>query len=303
MQVVRDEDGKWTLKAEDHDDLHPAYVEALPRYLTRFDPAFTRARDRCEFEFLLSLFRVKGVQDPGWDPYRTTLRAIPALLRVHREIKDFEVARHLQLWIYGHILEASEPYELLMNLIDVANGGRFMIERFPPRRGGRLMSPGEKIDKIKKASSVAGIPEVATPLNEIWNRDFRNAIFHADYTLHGGEVRTLRPTNVYAHDQVMTLVSRAIAYHEALAGLYHAHIKSYFEPIKIKVSPGFSEDPEEHAIVIVREGYGAVGLKDAWTPEQLEAGKIPFFVGRFLREELNLLGTDRGISKLPRRSE
>jgi hypothetical protein len=264
MPVARDEDGKWTLQIEDHEhsDLHPSYVEALPRYLTMFDPAFTCAHDRCEFEFLLSLFRVRGVQGPGWDPYETTLRAIPALVKVHEQIKELEPARHLQLWIYGHILEASEPYELLMNLIHVANGGRFGIDRFPPRSSGRPLSPGEKIDEIKKASYAAGIPEVAAPLIEIWNRDFRNAIFHADYTLHGGEVRTVRPTNVYAHDQVMTLVNRAIAYHDALAGLYRVHIESYSESKIIKVSPGFSEDPEEHAIVIVREGYGAVGLKD-----------------------------------------
>ncbi len=142
LPVVRNDDGMWVLRVDDHeqlkaDEANPVYLEALPRYLTALDPAFTRARARCEFEFLLSLFRVRGVQDAGWDPYETTLRAIPALVKVQDQIQEFEVGRHLQLWVYGHILEASEPYELLANLIDVANGGRFRIARFPanlPRR-------------------------------------------------------------------------------------------------------------------------------------------------------------------------
>jgi hypothetical protein len=303
MAVARCEDGKWTLQPEgdEHSDLHPAYVEALPRYLTMFDPAFTQARDRSEFEFLLSLFRVRGFQGPGWDPYKTTLQAIPALVKVHKEIKEFEAQRHLQLWIYGHILEASEPYEIIMNLIDVANGGRFRTERFPPHAGRRPLSPGEKIDKIKKASTAAGMPEVAAPLIEIWNRDFRNAIFHADYTLYGGEVRTVRPTSVYTHEQVMTIVNRAIAYYDALTGLYRVHIESYSEPVTIKVSPGFSKDPEENAIVIVREGHGAVGLKDAWTSEQIQLGKIPFRVGTFTREEIEVLDKNPTLAKLPKR--
>jgi hypothetical protein len=121
LPVISNDDGTWTLRIADHeqskaDQANPLYLEALPRYFTAFDLAFTRARERCEFEFLLSLFRVRGVQDAGWDPYETTLRAIPARRKVHDQIEEFEAARHLQLWVYGHILEASEPYELLGRL-------------------------------------------------------------------------------------------------------------------------------------------------------------------------------------------
>lgn len=311
MPLVRNEDGIWSIRFEEDEqsgveESHPAYLEALPRYLTALDPAFTRACERCEFEFLLSMIRFRGIQDAGWDPYETTVRAIPALLKVHRQIEEqmkaegFEAARHLQLWIYGHILEASEPYEILANLIAVARGERFSIQHFPPNTRGRPRNPGEKIERIEREATAAGIPQVAIPLRETWDRDFRNAIFHSDYALYGGETRTVRPIKSYTHEEVMTFVNRALAYHDALEALYKGAIGSYTAPVVIDVHPNFSNDPEERAVVIVREGYGAIGVKDAWTPAQRARGKIHFRVGRFTPTEIRLLDGDPTLALLPR---
>src|SRR5207253_2769860 len=89
------------------DSLHD---EALARYLTAFDPAFSRAREESEFEFILTLLRVRGLQDAGWDPFVSTREAIGAIRRLHEQVaprdENFAVARHLQLWTYGHIVEA-----------------------------------------------------------------------------------------------------------------------------------------------------------------------------------------------------
>jgi hypothetical protein len=40
--------------------------------------------------------------------------------------------------------------------------------------------------------------------------------------------------------------------------------------------------PGERAIVMVREGYGAIGLKDAWTLEELKRGHIPLAIWEIL---------------------
>jgi len=280
---------------------HPAYLEALPRYMTAMDPAFARARDRSEFEFLLCLLRVRGVQDAGWDPYETTLRAVPAICAAHEQVTDYEAQRHLDLWVYGHILEASEPYEILANLLAVARGDRFKLERFPVRRGGRPLSPETKIRILAKAAAAEGVPQIVTPLTESWDRTLRNAVFHADYSLHGADLRTLRPMRKYTHDETMLLINRALAYHNALAALYESHVRSYTEPVVIPVHPDFSADPDERCLVIVRQGHGAVGLKDAWTLEQRRAGKIPFRLGRFAPEEVKLLDADPALGSLPAR--
>jgi hypothetical protein len=307
MPIVRSAKGRWEIQPDRRDRrfferMNSAYREAVPKYLSCFDIAFQQARERSEFEFILSLLRPRGVQPPGWDPYETTLDAIDKLLRVHDGVKetDAESARHLQLWLYGHILEASEPYELLANLIDVANGGRYKIIRFPDRKW-RPQTPGEKIRQIGNWALIAQMPQVVTPLIEVWDRTLRNAIFHADYVLYGPKVRTFAPYREYPHDEITTLVNRALAYHKALANLHRNHIASYEEPKVIEVHPEFSADPNEKAIVIVRKGHGAIGLKDAWSRAELAAGRIPFRVGKFYRGEDAMLDADPELALLPSR--
>jgi hypothetical protein len=132
------DDGVWTLhRAEgDRGQRNEAYDEALPRYVTAFDRELSKAEEACESEFVKALIRVGGVQDAGWDPYESTLRAIPAMIALHEQLpndsRHFETARHLQFWTYGHIIEASEPYAILADMLDIANGGFFKPYRFPP---------------------------------------------------------------------------------------------------------------------------------------------------------------------------
>ncbi len=118
MIVTKEPEGRWVVTVEPDDSQafgSCCYREALERYLNRFDLAFSAALQRSEFEFICCLLRVRGLQGPGWDPYKTTLRAISALVELHEKHNDGEAARHLGLWVYGHTVEASEPYELLAN--------------------------------------------------------------------------------------------------------------------------------------------------------------------------------------------
>lgn len=277
---------------------YPAYMEALPRYLAALGQAFDRAYERCEFEFLLSLSRIRSMQDPGWDPYETTLQGIPALKNASDAVESYEASRHLALFMYCHIYEASEPYELLSNLIDVATGGRFKTQRFP-----RSIMPTRKIERLAKQAADAGMPSVAVPFVEVWDRHLRNAVFHADYALYGNEVRIMNPRKSYSKNEVSTLINRALAYHEALSHLYRNSIKSYTEPKRIPVHPSFSRvrGREEYAMVVVREGYGAVGMKHAWKRQELseEEDRIHWFVGQVSQQESQLLNDDLDLALLP----
>lgn len=299
MPLVRDDSGVWAFASNDSDkeivdDSHASYIEALPRYLTAMDSAFERARGQSEANFIWSILAVRSISDAGWDPYETTVSALAAIRSACRSLSG-DVARHLFLWVYGHAVEASEPYELLANLIDVAVGGRFRISRFPTRNG-RPVSPQTKIERLERWAHAAQMPGVVTPMREAWNRDFRNAIFHADYTLYGSEVRTMRPTRAYEHDEYLTLVNRALASHEAMTILRNCHIGSYTEPVRISGDPEF-EDGD--FIVMVREGHGVIGLRDAWTDDEIKRGRIPHYIGRFTRTEQKMLRADNRIVRFP----
>src|SRR5688572_15265137 len=141
-RVTRNENGKWVLTDPGAVD---QFGNLLVRYLNDLDPLFEQARTRCEVEFVCSLLRVRGVQDAGWDPYETTLQAVPAVLQANHETTSELAPYHLQLWTYLHIMEASEPYELLANLLGVAAGRRFLVANFR-----RTTPPGAKIKRLQE---------------------------------------------------------------------------------------------------------------------------------------------------------
>lgn len=308
MKAIKQGDGSWLFEpVGDEKPLSSAYQQTLGRYLTCLEPAFSRAVDQCEFEFIMCLLRVRGIQDAGWDPYISTYSAIDSMTALHERLDDPVAARHLELWMYGHMVEASEPYELIANLIEVASGGRWSGWRFPmvgkpPRL--RPQSPGEKIRQIVDRSKAAGIPDVAVPFREMWNRDLRNAISHAEYSIHEDQIRILRPhPRSYPYLDLNALINRAHAFHQATRILDAAYRAAYTEPQAIPVHPDFSPDPDEKAMVMVREGYGVIGVKDAWTAEELAAGRIPWLVGHFLQEESALLHKDRMTAFFPTKTQ
>lgn len=213
MPLTRDENGIWTSRLNESEvgRINPLYAEAMPRYLTIFDEIFTTAKRMNELEFLFCLFRVKGVENAGWDPYQTTLESMPALLDGANTIQNDTAARHLQLWIYGYIVGASDPYEMIANLLEVARGRHYAWNsNFPAIKSGAPQSPGNKIRGIEELGIAAKLPNAAIPLKEVWHRELRNAVFHSDYIIYGSEVRILNPSRTFSDDEVLTLVNRAL---------------------------------------------------------------------------------------------
>jgi hypothetical protein len=296
----RDANGVWEVISEDGD--HATFIEWLGRFFNALDPFFARAKEASEFDFILCLLRIHGMGESGWDPYETTLRAIPKIADVWKTA-DSELSKHIGLWLYGHIMEASEPYERLANFIQVASGKRGQITTAFPPKGNRQPSPGEKIIELQRMAAAAGFPDAFVPLREVWDRVLRNASFHADYAVARSGLRTLNPGKEYSWTEYDRLTNGAVAYHTAFSALYKHYVGNYDRPIEIPVHPEFSPDPEERAIVMVREGHGVIGVKDAWTQEQLQHGKIPFRLVRFFRDEARLMEADPMRALFPARPE
>jgi hypothetical protein len=323
-EYTRNDDGTWTVTFEESDsgDRDGVHDKAVPRYLAALDPAFTKAHEQCESEFVKALLRVSSLQDAGWDPYETTLRAIPAILQLHALIPEgeeyYEMSRHLALWTYGHIIEASEPYAILGDMLDIAGGGWFKgAMRFPdlparrqregesplqvPKRPQRFLD--EKLPELERLAEAIGESGVLDPIREVWDRDLRNAVFHADYSIHGGETRIPAKGKRYSHDELQTLVNLALAYHNALAVIHEVHIQSYTEPVAVRLHPEIASAPDEEMVVMVREGRGAIGLRYVYTPEQVAAGAISAHIARLYPDEAAAIQADPMLVRLPARTE
>lgn len=61
--------------------------------------------------------------------------------------------------------------------------------------------------------------------------------------------------------------------------------------------------PGEELIVIVREGDGAVGLKDSLTPAERAAGGIRFRYATLFPDEVETLEADPDLAALPARPD
>src|SRR5262249_29677664 len=139
-----------------------------------------------------------------------------------------------------------------------------------------------------------------SPLREIYDRGLRNAVFHADYALHGGRINLIADERTVEAEEFNRLLNRALAYHHAIEQLHRANVSSYTESVVIPVHPGFAVD--EEAVVIVREGHGVVGLKHSLTPDEIAAGGIQWRIGIFTRDELTALDRNPQLSVLPARA-
>lgn len=287
MKLRALDDGGWEWDMRDPETVealahaHGAYIEAVPRYFRSFERLFSRAQEASEFEFILALLRVKDEEGADWDPYETTPDAFARIGAIVRTTSDFRTRRHLELWLYGHMLEATEPHGLIANMLTIASGGRYSPQPFPPKlsKGGAAvdLTPGERIRRIVNLSKEVGLPDTSLPLTESWDRLLRNAVFHSDYVLTGGEVRLTKPPRLYTNDDWQRLLNRAAAYHESLTRVHAAFVGSYVTPRLIDASPEFGGGKAQ---VLVAEGYGLVGLEDTFTEADVRAGAIPWRVVR-----------------------
>jgi hypothetical protein len=301
MDVLRDSDGgHWLVEATDEErELKADYLDALPRYLNAFDPLLARAQAADEFQFIVALLGTFGMQAVGWIPYETTIEAVRSATKLYNENDDVIAGRHLRLWLYGHIVEASAPYDLLANALQIARGEQARPTWFPDENG-RVVGPGAKIQRIGQWAESRGHAGIGELMGELWDRDLRNAVFHSDYALHGAEVRLPAAGVVRSREELDLITGRATAYHDAMVGVRSYYIQSYTEPKRISAA-SFAHDPDEEAVVIVREGDGAVGLKDGFSPEQVAAGAIRFRLAKLYPGEAQMLDSHPDLALLPGR--
>ncbi len=200
-------------------------------------------------------------------------------------------------------------------MLDIAAGGFFLGPRFPDvptrkkRKSGEFWLPTrpqrfyeEKLPELERLAAAAGIPDVLAPIREVWDRDLRNAVFHADYSIHCSETRIPAKAKTYSDDEIETLVNRALAYHEAVAVLVKGYRRSYAEPEVVALHPDHVTHPDERAVVMVREGEGAIGLKHAYTADEVRAGAIAWHVARLSEDEAKALRADPTLAMFQARS-
>ncbi len=301
--IKRDSNGKWTA-SNIPVDMNPVYAKALVNFFNSLDPLFTKAQEKSDFEFIFALLNIQGMQDAGWDAFETTRDIFETFNKLKSKIKYNDEQLHLFLVLYGLILEASYPYDLLYNLLRIISGDRYSATCFPDGNKSnsgkpRPMSASDKINKIKELADKLGLKTNIQPLVDIFDKELRNAIFHSDYCLYNNELRLPRSSTIYKVEDVMAILNKTVAYYEVIIRLVKMYKASYENSEIIDPHPDFSADPEEKVVVMVRKGTGVIGIKSSWTQEEVAQGKIAFSLSRLLPYEQKMLQKDPTLVEFP----
>jgi hypothetical protein len=294
-KLIRDENGTWRWESPPPDTTNTEYAKVMPIYFTAYDRLFIAAKKRSEFEFLYAI--VEFVENSNQDPFETTKRTFREMLKLHDQAEGF-AANVLSLWLYGHMVEASYPYQVVGDLASIAAGQQHQLHVFPPNDKGEEMGPGPKITQIEEILKPLRMKACVKPMREAWHSNLRNALFHSNYALIGSDIFLPEKGIMMPFEDAMKRVNRAIASFNAFEGVLNAHRSFYPESIKIEVPIGRARYPNERATVVVREGYGPVALYGIIDDAGIHP---PALIARLYPEEFELVRA--GIYKLPAQKE
>jgi len=141
------------------------------------------------------------------------------------------------------------------------------------------------------------------PFYETFDKELRNAIFHADFTVYKGEVRINSENSykkMYTMEEMLEIINKMFAFLVAFENIILYYKQSYESPKIIDTPSEAGFDDNEKAVTILRSGEGLIGLKDTFTNEEVKNGKIPWHFGKFRKYEVEILKHNHGNSILPK---
>jgi hypothetical protein len=243
------------------------------------------------FEWACTMVRATGMRDTGWDSYTESialLKDLSALMRLELPTEQFphpdSTQARLAIIAYTHMIEMSVPYELIANLLRLKLGLKYHTDpliQLNTLRGTKVngvktkrvvpASPSAKIKEIEEMSIRAGMPEVGTALQGIYNSTIRNAVAHSDYVIHDGSLRLLSGsvysesqganTSLISFAELGGVTNEAFAFHSALLALWDKQRKLFID-FKGKILP--YDDRYKGVIEYTFENDSLSGFRVYW---------------------------------------
>ncbi len=234
----------------------------VDEYVRKLQPLFDP--NACDginqtFEFVCSLVRVGGVELGDLDPFNESqalVQDLIALSHVPQASESFpkpdRTRARLAIMSYCHLTEVGFFYQLLANLLRVRSGKRFHFDPFRDlwirRKRGDPIPPSTttKIRRVVQLATECGFTGLDEIFNDIYQKDIRNAVFHADYALTETDF-VMRNKGLYKSrkgyltpaiefDELEDLIDRSFAFYSALLSL-HNGARSTFRPFQNKLLP------------------------------------------------------------------
>jgi hypothetical protein len=231
-----------------------------PRDVLR--PLFLKAQETDEFEFCCTLLRVRGIEDAYWDPLQESYQLTRQLISLIQAPLEETLNIRLVLFLYCHLTEIDDLYNIVANLLQVTDGHRYSMVPFESlpkieRKIPHGYCGNRRIDQLKALAIEREFPDVGQTFETMYVRPVRNAFYHSDYILSPDSFNIRRREGVLIGNEVRSKIELNWLFPRLELGINTAvaviellleYIRSYHED---KVIPG------------------RLALNDAWTDVQL----------------------------------
>ncbi|MCA9331870.1 hypothetical protein KC968_02940 [Candidatus Saccharibacteria bacterium] len=241
------------------------YSEFVEEYMAIFEPLFEKAFEVSEFNLIMTMLAVRGVSDDGWNPFENTEDTFEEVYKQQNKFRG-SLGFNINLWMYLHLIECSEHYEIIANLINTIKGKDYLIANHKNKKFANLKVE-QKIDRLKSIARGTDFENVSQPFEKTFDKRFRNAIGHGDYAIKSSDRAGVTivddegfPT-IYELQKANDLINRSVALHVAIRSLLKHYRSHYKESIKIQSSPGFGGGKPIEVTLIVRKKYGVIGFR------------------------------------------
>ena len=151
-----------------------------------FQPLFEKAKEADEFEFCCTILRIRGMEGAGWDPLRESDQFSQQLMSLIDSPLVNIMKIRLLLFLYCHLTEMDDLYNIIGNLLMVIKGERYSINPYiaqlhKSRKEARY--PVSKIERICELANEVDLPEVGNIFKQFFVKQIRNAFYHSDYII------------------------------------------------------------------------------------------------------------------------
>jgi hypothetical protein len=257
------------------------YRKYFNEYIDIFEPLFQAAFEKSQINLILSLLAWRGSSDDGWEPYENTVEVALEMRKQHKNLKR-DLGMNMSLWVYVHLIESSEQYELIANLIKTTKGEDYNVSNQTNKNFVNL-TVEQKIDRLTKIAVKTKFENVVEPFRLSFNSRFRNAIAHADYSLKKTGTKGITIIDdagypkIFEQQETNDIVNRALALHTSINVMYRTYIGHYSKPQKIMSSKSLGGGVEKEVDLIIRKKHGVIGI--SWIGGYDETGdgkKVPF---------------------------
>lgn len=147
---------------------------------------FRQAKEADEFEYCSTLLRIRGMEDAGWDPMHESWELAQQLMALQNAPLEQSLKFRLALFLYCHLTEMSDIYNIPANMLHVISGRRYSMSPFShglQQGENHPSSPSGKARRIKALAQQCNMQELGDLFEVMIVKEVRNAFYHSDYIL------------------------------------------------------------------------------------------------------------------------